>query len=221
MSLLNNTWADSRRRHKRLALGAKWLLVVAMIGLLVWLATVLWGPAKARDLSTGDPADVSRLVSEWHTGGVIVLVRHLERCSRVDAACLGPATGITARSAQVGATLAEEFRELGLDSVDIFNSPLVRTVQTADLLFEASVVEDWLYKCEDSFLEDAMRRKVDGRNLILVTHSSCMDESEQALQLSDVEFDYGTALFISAGKGGRGRALGFIDATDWDLVFGS
>lgn len=194
----------------------------ALLGLVVWLACVVWAPPAARDLSRSDAAHVSELVAEWHRGGVIVLVRHLERCSRVDAACLGAASGITARSTVVGAELASEFSELGLAHADIFTSPRLRTTQTAELLFDDdSVAQDFLYKCEDNFLEDARRRKASGRNLILVTHSSCMDESEEALELSDVKFDYGTALFISASKPGPDGVLGFVDAADWDLVFGS
>lgn len=200
---------------------ARWAVCAAPLGLLAWLLAPFWAPPVAPDLSLSDPSHVDRLVEDWRGGKVIVLVRHLERCSRVEAACLGPATGITARSAKIGTALAGEFRELGLDSADIFNSPLTRTAQTAELMFEQSQVQDWLYQCKEDFLEDALRRKASGRNLVLVTHSSCMDESEQALQLSDLEFDYGTALFISASESGRGRVLGFIDAADWDLVFGS
>lgn len=216
-----NVRADWARRYQRLAAGRNYFRGLALAGLLAGLAAMLWGPAKAEDLAGGDPVEISQLMAEWHTGDVIVLVRHLERCSRVDAACLGPETGITARSVQVGATLAEAFRELGLGRADIFNSPLARTAQTAELLFDGSVEQDWLYQCEDDFLQAAMQRKAPGRNLILVTHSSCMDESEESLQLADVEFDYGTALFISVGEHGRKRALGYIDAADWDLVFGS
>lgn len=219
--LLNTLWINSVEGRGRLARAGKCYILLVPVGLLAWLATMLWAPPVARDLSVSDSSHVSRLVDEWHRGGVIVLVRHLERCSRVNAACLGPATGITARSAQVGEALASEFRELGLDGADIFNSPLVRTAQTAELLFDESVVQDWLYTCADNFLEDALRRKTSGRNLILITHSSCMDESEEALRLADLEFDYGTALFISASEPGREGVLGFIDATDWDLVFGS
>lgn len=214
------TYIDSIKGVGNFARLRQWVLRLMPISLLAWLMALPLAP-MAPDLSASDPSRVSRLLEQWRSGEVIVLVRHLERCSRVEAACLGPPTGITARSVEVAAELADEFQQLGLDSADIFNSPLTRTAQTARLLFEQSQVQDWLYQCRDNFLEDALRRKASGRNLVLVTHSSCMDESEQALQLADREFDYGTALFISARELERGRVLGFIDAADWQQVFGS
>jgi hypothetical protein len=217
MDAVLSKYFKSPKVRGRLARLRQWLPRLASVGLLAWLL-VLPGAPMAPDLSE-DPARVSRLLEEWRRGEVIVLVRHLERCSRAEVACLGPATGITARSAEIAAELAEDFHQLGLDRADILNSPLTRTAQTAQLLFQQSDVRDWLYQCEDDFLADALKQKASGRNLVLVTHSSCMDESEEALQLADQEFDYGTALFISAGQ--RGRVLGFIDATDWEQAFGS
>ncbi|MNW18497.1 hypothetical protein D3C71_2180810 [compost metagenome] len=67
-----------------------------------------------------------------------------------------------------------------------------------------------------------MQRKAPGRNLILVTHSSCMDEFEASLGLSESDLDYGGALFISTSEDKQSsKVLGFIDADDWDDVFGA
>lgn len=192
------------------------------LAIAAWLAVLLFEPPTASDLSHGGPAEAQNLIAQWREGGVIVFVRHLERCSRVEAACLDGKAGITARAQSVGYGLGEEFRELGLDKTDIYNSPLTRTAQTAQLLFnQTSENQDWLYKCEETIFSEALERKTHGRNLILVTHSSCMDELEETFALAEVDFDYGSSLFISIGEQGDRRVLGFIDAPDWDLVFGS
>jgi phosphohistidine phosphatase SixA len=202
-------------RHK---LGVALLLLVALAP----LAAYLLRPPSASDLSESDPSYTQALLSEWNEGDVIVLVRHLERCSRVDAACLDGPTGITARAQDVGYDLGEDFRDLGLENADILNSPLTRTAQTSSLLFNQTTEnQDWLYKCDGSILKNALARKVPGRNLILVTHSSCMDELETAFKLSDVYLDYGSSLFMATDNKRGNRILGFIDAPDWHKVFGS
>ncbi|MND67381.1 Lipopolysaccharide core heptose(II)-phosphate phosphatase precursor [compost metagenome] len=179
-------------------------------------------PAAA-DLNRANPARVNALVSDWQRGDVIVLVRHLERCSRVDAPCLSGRAGITARSTAIGEHMGQEFRELGLANADIYNSPLKRTAQTAQVMFQRPTVkEDWLYQCDATFMSQALQRKAPGRNLILVTHSSCMGEFEASLGLSESDLDYGGALFISTSEDKQSsKVLGFIDADDWDDVFGA
>lgn len=208
------------RTFARTKLRAALLLVVLIPA---WLLADPLGAPRAADLNRSSPAQVNALISEWHRGGVIVLVRHLERCSRVDAACLDGRAGITARSTAIGQHLGNEFRELGLANSDIYNSPLKRTAQTAKVMFSKTTQQqDWLYQCDPSFLGHALQRKAHGRNLILVTHSSCMDEFEQSLGLSESDLDYGGALFISTSDDKKqSKVLGFIDADDWDDVFGA
>lgn len=156
------------------------------------------------------------MLAEWQDGDVIVLVRHLERCSRVDAACLGESSGITQRSTSVGLELREQFAGLGLISADIYSSPLVRTSQTSELLFPlAAASENFLYQCKDNFVQDALAKKVPGRNLVLVTHSSCMDEVNSSLNYEEVDYEYGAAVFINVESDTQQQILGFIDADDW------
>ena len=61
-------------------------LAVATLAL---TANQLLDEPKPADLSESPFALTTNLLTEWQDGDVIVLVRHLERCSRVDAACLG------------------------------------------------------------------------------------------------------------------------------------
>jgi hypothetical protein len=59
---------------------------------------------------------------------------------------------------------------------------------------------------------------VAGRNLILVTHSECMDQLEKDLKLPTSTLGYGASLFISAQSQQAPRMLGFIEASDWRSV---
>jgi phosphohistidine phosphatase SixA len=119
--------------------------------------------------------------------------------------------------------MGKEFRELGLANSDIYNSPLKRTAQTAQVMFnKISDKQDWLYQCNPEFMGQALQRKAPGRNLILVTHSSCIDEFEASLGLSESDPDYGGALFISTSDDKtQHQVLGFIAADDWNDVFGA
>ncbi|MDY0207900.1 MAG: histidine phosphatase family protein [Pseudomonas sp.] len=183
---------------------------------LVIVASQLLAHPKPVDLSESPFALTANLLAEWQEGDVIVLVRHLERCSRVDAACLGEPTGITQRSTSVGLELREQFLGLGLAAADIYSSPLVRTSQTRTLLFPDSTTnEDFLYQCKDNFVQDALAKKVPGRNLVLVTHSSCMDEVNESLKYADVDYEYGASVFINVESPTEQQILGFIDADDW------
>lgn len=186
------------------------------VAVLAFTANQLLTEPKPADLSESPFALTANMLAEWQDGDVIVLVRHLERCSRVDAACLGESSGITQRSTSVGLELREQFAGLGLISADIYSSPLVRTSQTSELLFPlAAASEDFLYQCKDNFVQDALAKKVSGRNLVLVTHSSCMDEVNSSLNYEEVDYEYGAAVFINVESDTQQQILGFIDADDW------
>lgn len=192
------------------------VLTVAALGL---TANQLLAEPKPFDLSESPFALTANMLSEWQDGDVIVFVRHLERCSRVDAACLGESTGITQRSTHVGLDLREQFAGLGLASADIYSSPLVRTSQTSELLFPlAAENQDFLYQCKDNFVQDALAKKVLGRNLVLVTHSSCLDEVNQSLNYAEVDYEYGAAVFVNVESDTQQQILGFIDSDDWAIT---
>lgn len=112
------------------------------------------------------------------------------------------------------------FFRLGLDQADIYNSPLARTDQTADLLFsDRSTDKDWLYNCreEDTFLRDVLSYKKPGQNLVLVTHSSCIARFEDDLGFSSNTSEYGTPIFLSANSRTNDiRLSGFVEIDDWD-----
>ena len=180
-------------------------------------------PAMA-DLSEINGGSKEIVTSSWQRGEVIAVLRHLERCDRVDAPCLRGPEGVTARAQKVASALAVDFSMLGLGKADIYHSPAQRTAETSELLFVGSgEARDWLLDCkeEDALYNRALKEKKPGRNLILVTHSSCIEEFEESLGHSSDTPDYAATLFlVNSDSTKNSDLLGFVDANDWQVVFG-
>ena len=198
------------------------LVVLAVSVLAIALTVQLLAPASAPNLAQPRHLDrLQTLTESWARGDVIALVRHVERCDRSRAACLGPVDGVTLRATSTARRLGADFQHLGLQSVDVYSSLLTRARQTADFMFERPVQpQDWLFNCRGSMLRDALKHKVAGRNLILVTHSECMDQLEKSMHVAtDTTFSYGASLFINApGTNTPPQMLGFIETQDWKKV---
>ncbi len=194
-------------------------VVLASALLVIPLTMWLLQPAAVPDLAHGNVAGARALAANWAKGDVIVLVRHVERCDHSSAACLSGNDGITDRSRGVAVGVGAQFERLGLNRADIYNSPVIRTAQTAGYMFnKVGGGEDWLINCRGTMLRDALAHKVAGRNLILVTHSECMSQLEKDLKLPASTLGYGASLFISAETPQAPRMLGFIEASDWRSV---
>ncbi|KAB0480016.1 Histidine phosphatase superfamily (branch 1) [Pseudomonas reinekei] len=194
-------------------------VVLASALLVIPLTLFLLRPAAVPDLAHGNIAGARALLSGWAKGDMIVLVRHVERCDHSRAACLSGNDGITDRSRSVAVAVGARFEQLGLDSADIYNSPVMRTMQTAGYMFnKVDSGDDWLVNCKGTMLRDALAHKVAGRNLILVTHSECMAQLEKDLKLSNSIPGYGASLFITAAAQQAPRMLGLIEASDWRSV---
>lgn len=195
------------------------IVVLASALLVVPLILFLLRPAAVPDLAHGNVAGAQALQAGWAKGDMIVLVRHVERCDHSSAACLVGNDGITDRSRSVAVEVGAHFEQLGLNKADIYNSPMLRTAQTAAYMFnKVGTGEDWLISCKGTMLRDALAHKVAGRNLILVTHSECMEQLEKDLKLSGSTPGYGASLFVSAETPQTPRMLGLIDASDWQSM---
>ncbi|MGH8387408.1 MAG: histidine phosphatase family protein [Pseudomonas sp.] len=194
-------------------------VVLASALLVIPLTVFLLRPDSVPDLAHGNVAGAQALLKGWAKGDMIVLVRHVERCDHSSAACLSGNDGITDRSRSVAVGVGAQFEQLGLKNADIYNSPAMRTAQTARYMFnKVSTGDDWLVNCKGTMLRDALLHKVAGRNLILVTHSECMVQLEKDLKFSASTPGYGAALFITASTLQAPSMLGFIDASDWHSV---
>ncbi|MDF3931226.1 histidine phosphatase family protein [Pseudomonas citronellolis] len=158
------------------------------------------------------------LAQHWSQGDVVMLVRHAERCDRTDAPCLGAEDGITVRGGEIASTLGRDYRDyFGLGNADIYASPLTRTTQTASLMFGSGALgEAWVADCKGDLLNHVLEHKASHRNLILVTHSECMEQLAKALGQDNLDTpDYTTSLVLfSDGRGGL-QLAGEIDAADW------
>lgn len=108
---------------------------------------------------------------------------------------------------------------LGLAATDVYSSPLTRTSQTSSLLFaEPTANEDFLYHCKKNFVQDALAKKIPGRNLVLVTHSSCLDEVNANYAYAEVDYKYGASVILNVESLTEQNVLGFVDADDWLLT---
>ncbi|NUT78214.1 histidine phosphatase family protein [Pseudomonas sp. C1C7] len=194
-------------------------VIVACALLVIPLTLFLLRPAAVPDLAHGNVAGARALQAGWAKGDLIVLVRHVERCDHSPAPCLSGDDGITDRSRAVAVAVGAQFERLGLGRVDIYNSPMMRTSQTASYMFnKVDTGDEWLINCKGTMLRDALAHKVAGRNLILVTHSECMSQIERDLKLPSSTLGYGASLFITAESLKAPRMLGFIEASDWRSV---
>lgn len=203
----------------RLARYRNTAVVLACAALVIPLTVWLLRPAAIPDLAHGNVTGAQALAAGWARGDMIVLVRHVERCDHSKAACLTGNDGITERSRSVAVSVGAQFEQLGLQRVDIYNSPMIRTAQTASYMFnKVSANDDWLISCKGTMLRDALAHKVAGRNLILVTHSECMSQLQKDLKLPTSSLGYGASLFISAETLQAPRMLGYIEASDWHTV---
>lgn len=179
------------------------------------LALVAWRFIQPESL---DAPNASAFAQRWTQGNVILLVRHMERCDRSSAPCLGAADGITARAADVARTLGDTISRYGLATTDIYSSPLTRTAQTADLMFDHAVTrQDWLYSCkDDDMLSHIRQHKAEHRNLVLVTHSECFDRLRENLHLAEGDDpEYGETLVLFDNEDSSPRIAGEIETHDW------
>ena len=113
---------------------------------------------------------------------------------------------------------------MGLAHADIYSSLLTRSRQTADAMFTRPVeAQDWVFNCRGKMLSDVLKHKVPGRNLVLVTHSECMDELESQMHVpTETTFSYGASLFINVeGASAQPQMLGYVETKDWNAIMPS
>lgn len=186
------------------------VLIIVVCGFALWPGTPL-------DLGIGHPLRRTQVYQRWQAGEVIVLVRHAERCDRSAHPCLGPADGITRLGDQTASSLGQAFRTIGMQHTDVLSSPLTRTLQTAQSMFnQPATTRDWLVNCGANFPARIKAQKRQGRNLILVTHSACISNLESQLGFSHaVASEYTSSLFVTLRADGQLKILGIINAKNW------
>lgn len=198
-------------------LSRRWLSLLAILPLIGVLSGFLPLDADQPPALVGNAARQAELREHWRQGDLIVLVRHAERCDRSSAPCLAAADGITVRGGQSAHDLGRDFATLGLANADILSSNQLRAAQTAASMFDKVPVEQpWLYDCQGSMLREALQHKVAHRNLILVTHSECIEDLEHSISVPDPATpDYTSSLFVLSNGVQAPRLLGYLDADQW------
>lgn len=206
-------------RPPRLAFRHLLLIVISLVlGMLVfWYLTA----TPIVDLGTGDNLINSELKERWMQGGVVVMVRHAERCDRSGNACLDDAEGITIKGRDAALAVGAGLRKLGLEKTRIITSPSIRTRQTANFMYGRSVMtEDWVSDCDTNFEDVVLANKRANENLILVTHSGCIDQFERKMGVrAGGRFSaYAETLFVRLDGKHKPRIIGSLNATKWKNI---
>jgi phosphohistidine phosphatase SixA len=190
------------------------LAIVPVIGLLSGFLPL--DSSRPENLQGNTPLQ-NQLREHWQQGDLIVLVRHAERCDRSSSPCLASAEGITVRGSQSARQLGQGFAALGLANADVLSSDQLRAAQTAQSMFDQTPVEQpWLYDCQGAMLQKALEHKVAHRNLILVTHSECIEDLEHSVSVTaPATPDYASSLFVLSDGKTATQLLGYLDADHW------
>jgi phosphohistidine phosphatase SixA len=191
------------------------ITLIGAVGFFVWNKT----PPTVH-LKDPTSANASALLSHWRNGDVVVMVRHAERCDRSDHTCLGPEDGITRNGSSASVLLGQSFGQLGLEHTDVLSSPITRTVQTAQYMFDKpAVTAQWLADCGAAMRSDLIAHKEAKRNLILVTHSGCISDFEKQSGFKHAPAaQYNSSLFVLVTGDGSAKILGVSNMADWPAV---
>ncbi|PKH20426.1 histidine phosphatase family protein [Pseudomonas sp. CFBP13528] len=204
-----------RARLKRLR---KFRVPVAGIIVIALLLNVfIFWPRSPQDLGIGNRLVTSGVLASWRNGDLIVLVRHEERCDRSGNPCYGPADGLTVNGTQRAADLGSAFESLGMERTDVLSSPTTRTAQTSLFMFGKTELSPGpLAICGDAMGEEILSHKQADRNLMLITHSACMSDFQEALGYPHAQAaEYGSALFVQVLPDGKLKALGTMKRQEW------
>ncbi|WP_256672713.1 histidine phosphatase family protein [Pseudomonas sp. v388] len=195
------------------------VVLVALVAVVGWFLTA----THVVDLSVHNNLVKSGLHDSWLQGDVVVMVRHAERCDRSRNLCLDSADGITVEGSKAALAVGAGLRDMGLEHATLIASPLTRTRQTADFIAGHTVVtEQWVSECNQDFKDAVVAHKSRGENLVLITHSGCIDHFARQMGVAAGERSsaYTEAFFITIGDSGKPRLLGSLVAGRWNALSG-
>lgn len=173
------------------------------------------------DFTADNDKQLFSFETHWSQGDVVALIRHTERCDRSDNVCLEGDTGITVSGKNKAVEVGQAYGRLLTPQTTIYNSPVKRTIQSAKFMFgPRSITKTWLREgCKEHLLDNILKYKEEDKNLILVTHSTCIDAlgEEQGNDLFDMslhgEETYGGSFFIAIDSARKlAYSLGYLDS---------
>lgn len=207
----------SKRMLRRIGTAFSFLLLWA-VG--VWLLK----STPVVDLAAGGHWVESGLSSRWADGQVVVMIRHAERCDRSDSPCLASPDGITMPGSQAARAVGDGLRRtLGLANANLIASPLTRTQQTAEYIYGSAVPsQSWVGECDKGFEDAVLAHKKAHENLVLITHSGCIDHFERKLGVRAGQRDsaYAQAFFVAVDGKHAPRILGTLGPEQWAELAG-
>ncbi|MHC8406814.1 lipopolysaccharide core heptose(II)-phosphate phosphatase PmrG [Pseudomonas sp. TMB3-21] len=198
---------------------ARWLMLLAASIAIVcaWLASA----SRVVELG-GDPRLFhDQVAAHWQSGDVLLLIRHAERCDRSGHICAGEPTGITVKGSDAAAQVGEGLRKLGLSRAQTVSSEAVRTRQTAEAIAGHKVpTADWASECDRDFSRAAVAHKHPGENLVVVTHSGCIDhfEREAGIAGGGRSSEFTEAVFVAVDGVHPARILGSVASAQWQSL---
>ena len=185
-------------------------------------------PEETESLLANNGKGLFDLEAHWAQGNVVSLIRHAERCDRSENECLDGDNGITVPGLDQAVQVGKSYDNLPEQTTVIFNSPVKRTDQSADFMFgDESSDQKWLREgCRENLLDDIFKHKEDGKNLILITHSTCIDAlgEKQGDKLIDLDIHepetYAGSFFLTVDREERRvHVLGYLFAPEWKQAY--
>ncbi|MBC3951236.1 histidine phosphatase family protein [Pseudomonas sp. DOAB1069] len=197
--------------------------VIAVAAAIFTVVLIVWfyKATPVVDLSINNNFNNSKLYDRWVRGDVVVMVRHAERCDRSGNPCLGSADGITVNGSQSARAVGVGLQQMGLGNSRIIASPLTRTRQTADLILGRAVpTQSWASDCSSGFKDAVLAHKQVAQNLVLITHSGCIDQFERKMgvRAGDRSSDYAQAVFVKVDGKHAPSIIGAMDAAQWKNI---
>lgn len=216
-SIVDQTFLPQPERRSRRRVR---ILLASLGAVLALAATTVWitRGTPIVNLVSDSQMRSSGVYADWAKGEIIVLVRHAERCDRSNNPCLDDPAGITVAGSEAAAQVGSGLQQLGMDNAQVLSSGTVRTQQTAHFMFgKLATSEAWVEQCTRRFAAETLAHKTPDRNLVLVTHSGCIDQLERQLGVPGGERSsgYAEAVFVSVGSNGKPRILGKMNAPQW------
>lgn len=172
--------------------------------------------------------DMLNLEDQWAQGNVVSLIRHTERCDRSDNPCLDGTDGITTLGKAEAIKIGKAYEKLPKQDLVIYNSPQKRAQQSANFMFPGKSVDTMLLgnSCKENLLDDIVKYKEYAKNMILVTHSTCIEllgiQQGDKLVKMDIHGTetYGASFFLTINKEkDNARFLGYLSADDWGKIY--
>jgi hypothetical protein len=165
--------------------------------------------------------DVERM---WHDGDLALIIRHTERCSRDDLNCPPGRDLLTDEGKLQAKLMGAGIRKLGPAQFDVRYSPAVRTRMTAEIAFASGQPSKWLLEdCKIGLMNKIKDNKVAGMNLLLISHSSCLnaleDENRNPLLIFDAGRDkyLGVTVLVNLKDKNQEDVLGCILPSQWSV----